>query len=119
MESSDIGDNSLQIFMEFLDKVDIMEGQYVEQNFRNAREEGCPISGKPVGVDTPLQSTPRQGEEFPVENDAVAYVENDSNPQTGKPCMVGPQDYVMVRHKSYPKDHGGSNKHFVQLLVIL
>ena len=58
MESSDSGDNSLQIFMEFLDKVDIMEGQYVEQNFRNPRGGGCPVSDKPVRVDTPLQSTP-------------------------------------------------------------
>ena len=90
MESNDTGDQSLQIFMEFLDKVDIMEGQYVEQNFRNPRGEGCSVSGKPVRVDTPLQTTPRQGEGFPVENNVVAYVENDSNPQTGKPCMVAP-----------------------------
>ena len=96
MESSHTGDNSLQIFMEFLDNVDIMEGQYVEQNYRNPRGEGCPVSKKPVRDDTPLQSPPRQGEGFPIENDAVAYVENDSNPQTGKLCIVGPQDYVIM-----------------------
>ena len=87
-------------------------GQYVEQNYRNPRGEGCPVSEKPVRGNTPLQSTPRQGEGFPIENDAVDYVENDSNPQTGKPCMVGPQDYVRVRHKSYPKDHGGFKQAF-------
>ena len=112
MESSDPGDISLQIFMEFLDKVDIMEGQYVEQNFRNPRGGGCPVSDMPVRVDTPLQSTPRQGEGFPIENNDVAYVENGSNPQTGKPCMVGPQDYVGVRHESYPKDYGGFRQAF-------
>ena len=64
---------------------------------------------------TPL-CNPRQGEEFSVENDAVAYVENDSNPQTGKPYMVGPQDNVMVRHKSYPRDHGGFKQAFCPTL---
>ena len=32
--------------------------------------------------------------------------------QTGKPCMVGPQDYVGVRHESYPKDCGGFRQVF-------
>ena len=112
----DSSDNSLQIFMEFLDKVDIMEGQYVEQNFGNPRGGGCPVSEKPVRVNTPLQSTPRQGEGFHIENDSVAYVENYFNRQTGKLCMVGPQDYVVFRHKSYPKDHGGLKQAFCPTL---
>ena len=59
-----------------------------------------------------MQSTPRQGEGFPIENNGLAYAENDSNPQTHKPCMVGPQGYVGVRHKSYSKDHGGLKQAF-------
>ena len=42
----------------------------------------------------------------------VAYVKNVSNPQTGKPLMGGSQDYVGVRHKSYPMEHGGFKQAF-------